>query len=312
MSKGFQTSHPNTCYFCAILQGVVHTPPLTMYILHEHDDEPGDTPLKKFLHQYTMLCRQYFQSDQKGLNIDSLKKTFNTIHTIFDTVEQQDCGEAYIYLLETLHDSMKIKQRFQTTSVQLQDDDRKQWDMCTTDNYSLITEIFQFQIKYTILEQDAPFARQPYINTNYEHCYSLSLPITANNLVDILKNYLLPEKDLEIDSEQNPGSKIRVTKHIQLTHIPLTMVLQLKRFDNMSNKIETLVDYPLQFTMFQNEYKLFAVVIHTGRHYSGHYYSLCNFQDSWFHVDNDLVVPLGDTRQIVHRDAYMFFYKRIS
>ena len=309
MSKGFQTSHPNTCYFCAILQCILYTPPLTMYILHEHQDELGDTPKKLFLHQYTMLCRQYFQSNQNSLNIDVLKKTFNTIHSIFATVEQQDCGEAYIYLLETLHDGMKIPQRFGTSVVQLHEDDRKQWDICNTNNYSLITEIFQFQIKYTIMEQDSP---SPYINTNYEHCYNLSLPITGNNLVDILKNYLLPEKDLEIDSPHDKSKKIRVTKHVQLTHIPLTMVLQLKRFDNMSNKIETLVDYPLQFSMFQNEYKLFGVVIHTGRQYSGHYYSLCNFQDSWFHIDNDLVVPLGNTQQLIHRDAYMFFYKRIA
>jgi ubiquitin carboxyl-terminal hydrolase 4/11/15 len=115
----------------------------------------------------------------------------------------------------------------------------------------------------------------------------------------------------------------KATKQLQFYSLPPILIIQFKRFshkDGLREKIETFVDYPidgLDLSSFLSSgeeavYDLFAVIMHTGSIYDGHYISFArhetNGRSSWYKFDDAYVTSVYYKEEIVSRNAYLLFY----
>ena len=98
-------------------------------------------------------------------------------------------------------------------------------------------------------------------------------------------------------------------------HLPPLLVINLKRFvDASGRKINDLVHYPLHQLQFQSEdegdlsYELICVVCHHGSAVSGHYTSLCKYQQQWYLMNDEIVTPVKE-ESVVSSHAYLLFYR---
>jgi len=109
-------------------------------------------------------------------------------------------------------------------------------------------------------------------------------------------------------------------KKMELYMVSPILILSLKRF-NRKDKINTLVDYPLEnldLTKFvkgndSNEsllYDLFAVCNHEGTMNGGHYFSFCKnyLKGEWYKFNDSTVNPISE-KEVVSDSAYLLFYR---
>ena len=98
---------------------------------------------------------------------------------------------------------------------------------------------------------------------------------------------------------------------------PKVLAVQLKRFrpneiTSRMNKISTHVSYEEQMRVNNSpQYKLRALVIHSGTFSAGHYTSYVRFQDDAWHYCNDSAKPrlCKGTAEVFKQQAYMLFYE---
>ncbi|OQV26184.1 Ubiquitin carboxyl-terminal hydrolase 19 [Hypsibius exemplaris] len=126
------------------------------------------------------------------------------------------------------------------------------------------------------------------------------------------------------------------SRKFEIWSLPTVLMIQLKRFSKPSgevfrrDKIDTHVDYPLEclnmsdFLVGPGDgspylYDLYAVVVHRGSTWYGHYvsYSRCydvpqTTQDHapWRAFDDESVDMETDPNRVVNRGAYLLFYRR--
>jgi len=101
---------------------------------------------------------------------------------------------------------------------------------------------------------------------------------------------------------------------------PKILIIVLKRFNNIGEKINKLIDFPLTnlnlnkycigYQRKTNIYNLFGVCNHIGDLDSGHYYSYCLKNKDWLNY-NDESVTLIDKSNIITRNCYCLFYRKI-
>lgn len=98
-------------------------------------------------------------------------------------------------------------------------------------------------------------------------------------------------------------------------HLPPLLVINLKRFSDASGKkIDDMVQYPLHQLQFQSEdegelsYELTCVVCHHGSAVSGHYTSLCKYQQQWYLMNDEMVTPVKE-ESVISSHAYLLFYR---
>ena len=137
------------------------------------------------------------------------------------------------------------------------------------------------------------------------------------SLEDCLKNYV--KEDLLKDSRcEKCGFSLSLKYGFY--YLPEICIILLKRFDNISNKNETFVKYPidkLDLNEYMNnnnrnnkmEYELFSVIVHISYQNCGHYISYCKYYNKWYEFD-DIYAREVNENIILSKDAYILFYRR--
>ena len=101
---------------------------------------------------------------------------------------------------------------------------------------------------------------------------SLEIPIGENiNIYDCFDNYTKSES---IDFKQNEDDTKKYNKKILIWRFPKHLIIVFKRFDNDGNKINSLIDYPIEnlnlnkycvgYDKKESIYDLYAVSNHSG------------------------------------------------
>ena len=115
-------------------------------------------------------------------------------------------------------------------------------------------------------------------------------------------------------------------KKLDLWRLPSILIIHLKRFVEdpkygVWTKLDTFVDYPVDsfdlspFTLgVENfsKYELFAVSNHFGSTDSGHYTAFCKRGEKWYHFDDELTTPIEKLKDLVTKDSYLLFYRKIK
>ncbi|CAF0786185.1 unnamed protein product [Adineta steineri] len=155
-------------------------------------------------------------------------------------------------------------------------------------------------------------------NEETTYCLPLSLgnesEVPLNKLVnDFLKEELLDGLYYCSNCQELRSAKQKTS----ICHpLPPVIIIQLKRFtfDETNEKLNALVEYPLESLKVLNDdnsfYDLVAVSNHTGNLIGGHYttYAKNDEDKAWYPFDDDRICEITDEKDIVTKNAYILVY----
>jgi ubiquitin C-terminal hydrolase len=112
-----------------------------------------------------------------------------------------------------------------------------------------------------------------------------------------------------------------VNKEIQFWNLPNVLIISLKRFSNGIEKLNHLVDFPLEnldlskyVIGYKNKsfvYDLFGICNHCGTIMGGHYTSFVRNADNlWLHYNDSSVEKIENVTSIISPMAYCLFYRK--
>eukprot|EP00438_Fugacium_kawagutii_P011833 Skav236775 [mRNA] locus=scaffold1361:32085:49540:+ [translate_table: standard] len=205
---------------------------------------------------------------------------------------------------------------------------------------SKIMDVFQFKAwtvrsKITFDDLDV----EP--SLKFEPMVYLSLPISEVpsvpsyrpevNLLDCLHQFATREELGEDDWAYCETTRRceRSSKQLDLWTAPECLIIHLKRFavdfaSGDTEKIDTFVRFPMDLDLApfvmgpggqDAQYRLYAVVNHSGSLSFGHYTAYCKVgeeeHDRRWYLFNDATVSAARESDVVSREAYMLFYERV-
>ncbi|OHT16226.1 hypothetical protein TRFO_13403 [Tritrichomonas foetus] len=126
----------------------------------------------------------------------------------------------------------------------------------------------------------------------------------SKNLNDSLHNLLIPELIETKDSKTN--QPIIVQKTYEILEAPPILIIHLRRFEyNLKTyermKLNNHFEYPNTLNIDflcknppQTNYKLFAIIVHSGNAIGGHYTSYVNLRNKWWGFNDVEVSPISE------------------
>lgn len=316
----------NTCFMNSIIQCLNNTIPLLKYFME--NKFRNDLNLEKedriLALEWNKVSRKLWEKNSVVSPIDFLKSVHflarSKGYNEFTGFGQNDSQEFLQFMLETLHNSfareviMKISGEPKNQFDKLAIDALKNWMNYFNNDYSIIVDIFYGQF-YTILHTIKDGKEE--VSKIYEPFNTLSLEIPTNieteiNIYDCLNNFTSCE---ELDSD----SEVKRYKKNNFWKLPKILIIFFKRFNNMGNKIDRLIDYPLDnldmskyvlgYNKNKYKYELYGVSNHMGGTNGGHYIAYIRNQDNNWYKFNDNTVTTLHNSKVVSPLAYCLFYR---
>lgn len=303
----------NSCYANAVLQCLVCTKPLTVYLLHRSHSRTycrKEWCLMCELEQHVMMLRE----SGGPLSPSRILFHMRSINGQIGNGSQEDAHEFLRFLvasmqsicLEALGGEKAVDPRLQETTF----------------------------IQHTFggrLRSKVKCLRCHHESECYENIMDLSLEIFGwvESLEDALTQFTSPE---DLDGENmyrcgRCGGYVRAQKQLSIQEAPNILTIVLKRFQEGSyGKINKCITFPdmLDMIPFMTGtddipplYMLYAVVVHLdtlNASFSGHYISYVkdlHLQGNWFRIDDTEVHPVSMSH-VMSEGAYILFYKRSS
>ncbi|KAH0653940.1 hypothetical protein KY289_031618 [Solanum tuberosum] len=303
----------NSCYANAVLQCLMCTKPLTIYLLHRSHSRTycrKDWCLVCELEQHAMMLRE----SGGPLSPNRILLHMRSINGQIGNGSQEDAHEFLRFIvasmqsicLEALGGENAVDPRLQQTTF----------------------------IQHTFggrLRSKVKCLRCHHESACYENIMDLSLEIFGwvESLEDALTQFTSPE-DLDGENMYRCGRcacYVRAQKQLSIQEAPNILTIVLKRFQEGSyGKINKCITFPdmLDMIPFMTGtddipplYMLYAVVVHLdtlNASFSGHYISYVkdlHLRGNWFRIDDTEVHPVSMS-QVMSEGAYILFYKRSS
>ncbi|KAJ8542970.1 hypothetical protein K7X08_005493 [Anisodus acutangulus] len=303
----------NSCYANAVLQCLMCTKPLTIYLLrrsHSRTYCRRDWCLMCELEQHVMMLRE----SGGPLSPSRILLHMRSINGQIGNGSQEDAHEFLRFLvasmqsicLEALGGENAVDPRLQETTF----------------------------IQHTFggrLRSKVKCLRCHHESECYENIMDLSLEIFGwvESLEDALTQFTSPE-DLDGENMYRCGRcacYVRAQKQFSIQEAPNILTIVLKRFQEGSyGKINKCITFPDMLDMIPYMtgtddipplYMLYAVVVHVdtlNASFSGHYISYVkdlHQQGNWFRIDDTEVQPVSMSH-VMSEGAYILFYKRSS
>jgi ubiquitin C-terminal hydrolase len=298
----------NSCYLGTALHAVLHCPQLTNYFLKNLNEEDANKRKKNasaFVAAYKVLVDAYWNGTDAKHNddaYDEVRTLFLKQHgKTFQEGQQHDAHEAFMCVLQTLHAGLTKTKKIEGSkaSKALEGAQIQAWNAANgNNNYSILTEIFQWQSENRIQTPDGK-----YQSTTYEHMLDLGVPVCKD-----VRGGLQPESETIADYVLEDGTRTSITRNQRITYMPLILVMHIKRFTNHNDKINDYVDYPIQF----DSYELFGVILHHGTMDTGHYTCMMKHQDAWFMCNDESIDEIKNINHVISSNAYVLLYKKIN
>lgn len=320
----------NTCYMNSILQCLSH-----LITFHPNNEK---------FYQSCKLCKenslmnQWFQfqrlmwSNDNNNNLCPIKllQCFNNYCSkkkiYFDSFDQNDVSDFLIFFLDFIHGDIK-KKVIMEFSEEIEDEHDKicvksnqSWKKFYENNYSYIIEYFHSQ-----LIDITSCSMCDYYTTTHDPITIITLDVNeCNSIKDCLdkyiKKYLLDDQNMwKCDKCKRENRPIKQSKIWKTSDI---IIILLKIYNKNSQKINKSIKYDIILDMDNyiinndndnNKYSLESYCIHNGSVLNGHYYSVCkNYLDKNWYLFNDEDVILLDNNDVLNKNPYLFFYKRIN
>lgn len=317
--KGFANAE-NSCFLNAALQCLLYAPQLTNYCLSpcpEDDMQHKRVNACTLASEYVSLAKAYWLAPivpGEALNPEPLRSALAKLSRgLANRRQQHDAHEAMMAVLQGLHAAFARTEHVRESMAEPHVD-MPAWKANNKNNYSILTEMFQGQMRVDVSGPAGGDGGEGYRSTAYEHFWDLQLAVDgAASLSAALARFLEPQA---VDGYRHADAYIRVDVTRHITYAPLLLVVHLKRFDNRRKKIDKFVDYSVELDVpvgprgITCRYALFAACLHSGEATSGHYAAMCEAHGRWFYLDDAASREVTDMNSIIQRDAYVLLFRK--
>lgn len=324
----------NTCFMNTCIQLLSHTHELYECVKDKKVDD------QSLLSEWIKL-REMMWSENCTINPGGwLRCVQQTAHKkdmmLFTGFAQNDLPEFLLFMINTFHETLSRK-----VTMTVKGESKSDTDDMAVKCYSMMKNMYQkdysellklfFGIHVSQIVD--PKQNNKIMSNSPEPYFVVELPIrrpkngnknATISLYDCFKYYFEPEK-LEGDNawyNEETKQKQDVHKQMVFWSFPDILVVALKRFTNMNQKLNMLITAPLNdldltdFVKGYNKesyhYDLFGVANHTGNAMGGHYYAFVKAKSgNWYQFNDTRVNPIKEEQVITPR-AYVFFYRKKS
>lgn len=313
----------NSCYFNAVLSCLSNCFGLSSFFLKNNYLKvigPANREKKEFsfLMSYINTLVGIFEKNQT-----ISPKTLYSKSCQLSGVEkftQQDAHECLLSILNIIHISTSNK----LTSYHVGPIDtkihekllnsKKSWLSDFKDDYSIVNHLFFGQYIQKLrcdTCSHTTYKYEPFIDIG------LCLKDKFCTLYDLLDEYFKKQK-VKMVCEGDCKRTVSFSKRVKLIKLPKYIIINLKRFTNKLQKINTTVAFSSELDMskysvaLENsslEYSLVSVINHTGTLDSGHYSTFNRTYDGeWVNVNDNFVTTL-DPKEVCTNKAYVLMYE---
>ncbi|CAG9333065.1 unnamed protein product [Blepharisma stoltei] len=325
-----------TCFVNSALQCLSNCQPLTDYFLSGvYEDEinmhnPHGTQGELTLSVAEVITTQWIES-YDCIVPKNLVETIYKYGSQFDRETEQDVHEFLSFLLDKMHEDLnRVGKSPMLNGLKISGNSEellaaKAWQDHLKGNSSVIVDLFQGQLKSTLVCQECS-----YLSRKFDVFMYLSLPLTKLTGMITLQECL---NEFTKDENLEKGwicpqceRPVVSNKKFDIWKVPPILIIHLKRFKYIQGnfgKNKAFVDFPvvgLDLSGFvsseQKEppiYDLFAKIDHEGKLKAGHYYAVArNCRDNkWYKFDDEDVCETEES-EIVNDKAYLLFYHKSS
>lgn len=303
-----------TCFFNAAAQCLVYSPNMANYFLSVGQAERDLCTKRKgafaVAEAFIAFTREYWTKEpvEGGADVSQVYAAFVKACRGFGKHQQHDAHEAIVCLLDKLHEGLCRMKPGQLAVCNRAGVERAAWLEALKGSCSVVSEVFRGQIEATVQAQG-------YTGVTHDHFTCLSLAVNeCSSLTQCFQRHMGSEvlADFKVDGKPREAT---ITK--RFTHLPRILVVHFKRFDALE-KIDRYIEYTSELDLSQyaapgssQHYQLFAVCLHRGTTQDGHYTACCEVKGRWYVMDDESVTRLTNINNIIQRDAYVLFYKRL-
>ena len=323
----------NTCYLNSCMQVISHTTELNDLLSDgTYKNKLNQIPESIILIEWDKLRKMLWAQNctvapygfvKAVQRVAALKK-----REIFTGYAQNDVGEFLLFIFESFHNALHREVEMQITGSEENPTD-KLASICYTmmknmykADYSELLNIF-----YGIhVSEITSMNGGKILSLTPEPFSVLSLPIPSGHLsvqlFDCLDLHCQKEK-LEGDNAwYNDVTKLKepAERSILFWSLPKILIIDLKRWHNHKQKVQTFVNAPLSQVNFSKYvkgynansyiYDLYGVCNHSGGVHGGHYTAYIKNENGKWYAFNDTLINEIKEEQVVTQNSYCFFYRK--
>jgi len=321
----------NTCFINSCVQILSHTYELNNFL----EDETYKKKLKNKYESTLLLewdnLRKILWNENciispgKFIKIIQKVSHFKNIE-LFTGYSQNDVSEFLLFLIDCFHISLSREVKFTISGNPENETDKiaiKCFEMVKetySKDYSEIWNLFYAVHVSEVSRMD----NDKILSIKPEPFFMIDLPIPPNNkspsLIDCLNNYVKGEI-IENFKDEETNELITIRKRILFWSFPNILAIDLKRFNDRSQKNQIYITFPLDeldlspyvigYKKDNFKYELYGVCNHSGSTMGGHYTSYVkNANGKWYHYNDTSVSEVGINESIVSSKAYVLFYRK--
>lgn len=321
----------NTCFINSCIQILSHTYELSEFL-------KNGSFRTKLKNKYDSVLLIEWDNLRKILwnenCVVSPGKFIKTIHKvsdlkgieIFTGYTQNDISEFLLFLIDCFHNSLSRGVKI-TISGKPENDKDKLAINCFemikntySKDYSEIWNLFYAVHVSEIVRVD----NGKILSVKPEPYFIINLPIPPNNkhpsLIDCFNHYVEGESINDFKDE-NTNEKVTIRKKISFWSFPTILTIDLKRFNNKSQKNQIYVNFPINeldlseyvigYKKNNYKYELYGVCNHSGSSSGGHYTAYVkNANEKWYNFNDTSVTEVGLNESIITSKAYLLFYRK--
>ena len=324
----------NTCFINSCMQIISHTYELNEFLNQENYQKKLKNIVDTVLIVEWDNLRKIMWSENCIISPGKFIKTIQKISSIkkkdiFTGYSQNDVPEFLLFIIDCFHNSLSREIKMTISGSPENSTDLvaiKCFEMIKnmySKEYSEIWNLFYgiHVSEITDLESGSQLSISP------EPYLMIDLPIPINNkmpsLIDCFDLYvegeILEGENAWFNEKTNKKTNIR--KRIQFWSFPDILIIDLKRFNNRSQKNQILVTFPLDNLDLSKyvigykkecyKYELYGICNHSGNVMGGHYTSFIkNANGNWYNFNDQEVSVVITHENVITPKAYCLFYRK--
>jgi len=319
----------NTCFLNSTIQCLSHCYELNNFLEKQtYKSKINKIPDSLILIEWDKL-RKLMWSENCIISPNGFVKSIQRVakikdKDIFTGFAQNDLTEFLGFVIDCFNNSIKRQVKMNITGTPETNTDilaKKCFEMMKnmySKEYSEFLNMF-----YGIHVSEIKSTESDYTNASPEPFFMLNIPIdktkTLQGCIELYTQKEILDDNNKIFNDKTE-KKEKATKQIVFWNLPELLVITLKRFNNINEKNNEMVDFPLENLDFSKyvvgynkesyKYDLYGICNHSGGVSGGHYTAFVkNANGNWYHY-NDTNVSQVKESNIKTNMAYCLFYRK--
>ena len=321
----------NTCFINSCVQILSHTYELNNFL----DNENYKKKLKNKYDSALLLewdnLRKILWNENCVVSPGKFIKTIQKVAKlkkmeIFTGYSQNDVSEFLLFLIECFHNSLSRE-----ISVTISGEPKNNTDELAIKCFEMVKKTYSkdyseiWNLFYAVnVSEITRIDNGKILSLTPEPFFMVDLPIPSNikepSLIDCF-DYYVDGEIIENYKDEETNEKVDIKKRILFWSFPNILAIDLKRFNNRSQKNQIHISFPLDnldlskyvigYKTEKFKYELFGVCNHSGSTMGGHYTAYVkNANGSWYHFNDTSVSEIGRNESIISPKAYVLFYRK--